>query len=87
MLVGEIGDERLAAGWKFTHSMQADEIKHLQTAGVASQYYVRKALEERFGAEVAAYTTNMLALENKNINNNLDKTALKSDNNEYLQIP
>lgn len=33
---------------------------------MAREYYVRKTLEEKVGAELAAYTTSMLDLENKN---------------------
>ena len=61
-ILEEIGDDRLTTGYTITQDMNENDFYQLKK-GMTSQFFVKKALEQKFGTHLAAFGTSMLSPE------------------------
>ena len=61
-ILEEVGDDRLTTGYNITQDMTENDFYQLKK-GMTSQFFVKKALEQKFGARLAEFGTSMLSPE------------------------
>ena len=63
----EISDDRLTTGYSIAQEMSETDFNQLKK-GMASQFFVKKALENKFGSQIAEFGSSMLVADKKKQN-------------------
>ena len=61
-ILEEIGDDKLTTGYNITQDMSEHDFYQLKK-GMTSQFFVKKALEQKFGTRLAEYGSTLLSAE------------------------